>query len=105
MKRLYFSMRVLFLVLTVLIADLAVAETIKVSGHGQAPVSIAKHKKDQPSLNQSALADAQEMARRDALKQAVLQLFIDRKAIDSALDSITSLRVTALGNNCEEWRT
>ncbi len=88
MKRLYFSMRVVCLVLTMLIAELAVAETIKVSGHGQAPVPIAKHKKDQPALNQSALADAQEMARRDALKQAILQLFINRKAIDSALDSI-----------------
>jgi hypothetical protein len=66
----------------------ALSETVRTSGHGQAPVSIVKQKKEQASLNQQALQKAEELAIQEALRQAILHVAFEPSLIASKLDSI-----------------
>lgn len=72
----------------VLLVSSSVAETIKISGHGQVPLVVVKHQKEQAAINQTSLANAQELARRDAIRQAILQVSVDRNAVSSQLELI-----------------
>jgi hypothetical protein len=50
-------------------------EVLRVAGKGEVPVPAAKKQKDQAGLNQQALAQAEEMAVRKAIKQAVVKVY------------------------------
>jgi hypothetical protein len=56
------------------------AETLTVSGKGQAPVPIA-NKKDLPAMNQRALAAAQQSAVADGVAQALFQVYGNRQKL------------------------
>ena len=81
--------RLLVVVFIALLANTVVAETIKVSGHGEVPVPVTKKQKDQAILNQKGLADAEQIAREKAIRQAILQVFANQESLLPKLDEVT----------------
>lgn len=67
----------------------AVAEPMRVSGHGTSAVPVAK-KKEQAAAAQKALAEAQAKALQDGMRQAILKLVIDPNAIAAQLDAMAA---------------
>jgi hypothetical protein len=63
------------------------AETLTVSGKGQAPVP-AVNKKNAAAANQQALAVAQQSARIDALAQALYQVYGNRQKLGAQADDV-----------------
>lgn len=63
------------------------AETLTVSGKGQAPVPAA-NKKDIPAVNRQALAAAQQSAVADAVAQALFQVYGSRGKLGARADSV-----------------
>jgi len=63
------------------------AETLTVSGKGQAPVPIA-NKRDIPAVNRQALAAAQQSAVADAVAQALFQVYGNRQKLGAHADSV-----------------
>ena len=63
------------------------AETLTVSGKGQAPVPAGK-KKDTAAINQQALAVAQQSAVADAVAQALFQVYGNRQKLGAQADSV-----------------
>jgi hypothetical protein len=70
-----------------------VAETVKVSGHGEVTVQTAKKQKEQAAFNQKALADAEQMAREKAIRQAILQVIANHDALQPKWEEITRTAV------------
>ena len=63
------------------------AETLTVSGKGQAPVPVA-NKKDMPAANQQAVVAAQQCALADAVAQALFQVYGNRQKLGAQADSV-----------------
>jgi hypothetical protein len=64
------------------------AEVIRVSGKGEAPIPAVKRDKEIAAANQRALVDAEELAKRKALAQAVFQVYGNREALGTQADAI-----------------
>ena len=88
--------RMLVFALAFLVLKPISAETIKVSGHGEVTVPTVKRQKDQAAINQKSLADAEELAKQKAIRQAILQVFANQDAIQSKLNAILQ---TAIDNS------
>lgn len=63
------------------------AETLTISGKGQAPVPVGK-KKDTAAINQQAIAVAQQSAVADAVAQALFQVYGNRQKLGAQADSV-----------------
>lgn len=86
----------IFVALLAVAAKAAPAEVIKASGHGEVPVATLKKQKDQAAANQKALADAENLARQMAVRQAILQVFPNQDGVQSKVDAVLK---TALDNS------
>jgi hypothetical protein len=73
------------------------ADVIKVSGRGEVPVAAVKRDKEQAAANQKALADAEEMAKRKAMKQAVFQVYGNKEALGPKADEILKAAADSSG--------
>jgi hypothetical protein len=81
--------RLMTVVFIALLTNTVVAETIKVSGHGEVPVQVTKKQKDQAVFNQKGLADAEQIAQEKAIRQAIIQVFANQESLLPKLDEVT----------------